>query len=464
MRSHSTRALTVTLALLVAVGPVGAGWEYSGSAGFDGGRADNPAFEGGCNPNYNPSSPLCALPTTDPRYNPAVCEPTISGDAINGDYTGHVGLAGLISGTWAGTAFDLLYAPGFYVYQTGDLNQLSHMLLSKWIHETSPRGTFVLSEDFSYTPEQVVDPNALAEGRVLLNRTTRTTNDTRVGYEHEAGPRTTLGAAYRYSIRSFGAEPYTDSQSNNVGLRFTGRVSSRTSLGVGYDFSGFAFEDGINPAAVNAGADAPSTAGLETPVGTYIQQGWVGWGYDSTETEELRRPRPGRPGRERRRGSVLRLAGGWGRLTAPDAQDGTYSAPYVDGSFAWHTLPVSATIGYLRGLTDGGGAFSNAETQNIYADMRMHIAREWIGILSGSYLVNEQVEFGEEGSLGDSKVRTISTRAGVDYDLGEHWVLTGSMTWFHQEICGDPCALSGHMGIPELSTFRIVAGFVWYSD
>ena len=79
-------------------------------------------------------------------------------------------------------------------------------------------------------------------------------------------------------------------------------------------------------------------------------------------------------------------------------------------------------------------------------------------------LVNEQVEFGEEGSLGDAKVRTISTRAGVDYDLSDRWVLTGSMTWFHQEICGDPCAVAGRMGIPELSTFRIVAGIVWYSE
>ena len=507
MRRHHPRPLVPVLILLCVAGmPARAGWEYHGSAGLNLGRTDNPAFEGGCNPNYTPGSPLCLFPKDDPRYDPIVCEPTISGDAVSGDYTGNVLLTGIMSGTWAGSMFDLVYTPGFYLYSVGDLNEISHAFLTRWSHETGPRGDVVLSEDFSYTPEQEVDPNALAEGRVLLNRTDRLTNDARVGYDYETTARTRLGTAYRYSIRSFGSERFTDSASHNVGLRFTGRFTTRASIGVGYDISAYEFDDGTNPAAFNTfgsggvidpardpGAPPPrdpspspipapapiptpsplppttlaassSTAGLVTPLSTNVQTAFMGWGYDTTETEPLTRPRPGRPGRDRRRGVSLSLNGGMARLEAPDAEDGTVTSPYVDTSIAWHTLPLSATLGYLRGLTDGGGAFANAETQNIFGDFRLHVAREWTGILAGSYLVNEQIEFGTAGSLGDAKVRTISTRAGMEYDLNEHWILNGNLTWYHQEICGDPCAVAGRTGIPELSTFRLFTGFVWYTD
>jgi hypothetical protein len=512
-RPYKRGAILALAALLLLPVPASAGWERFGSAGVNFGRTDNPAFEGGCNPNYNPGSSLCSLPRDDPRYDPVVCESTLSGDAIQGNFTGTVLLTGGLLGTWGGTTFDLVYTPGFYLYETGDLNKLSHALLSKWTHKTGPRGTFMLSEDFSYTPEQEVDPNALSEGRVLLQRTTRTTNDFRTGYETETTARTSLAGLYRWSVREFGSERFTDAVNHDVGLKFTGRFNSRTALSVGYGFGTYAFDDGINPSAVfqagtTSGAfidthrsghdpdddpfpdpgplplpdpdpdpddpspdpspdpsdDFSSFEGLATPLDTVLHQAWIGYTYDTTEAQALTRPRAGRPARERRRGITLGLSAGYHRLMAPDSDEGTRSSPYLDGAFSWHTPPVSSTFGYMRGLTDGGGAFSNAETQNIYADFRLHVASNWGAILSGSYLVNERVEFGPAGSLGDDRVRTISTRAGMEYDLSERWILNGAVSWFHQEICGDPCSVLGRTGIPELSAYRISTGITWITD
>ncbi|HKY33484.1 MAG TPA: hypothetical protein VJV23_13200 [Candidatus Polarisedimenticolia bacterium] len=509
---HASR-FTLLLILLCAAGrpAAAAAWDYYGLLGLTLGRTDNPAFEGGCNPNYTPTASVCALPADDPRYDPLVCEPEIRSDAISGDITGSVQLTGGLSGTWAAGVFDLIYAPSFHIYQTGDLNELGHALLAKWRADPSPRATWGLSEDFTYTPEQEVDPNALSEGLVLLNRTTRSTNDFRASYDFETTPRTTLGGLYRWHVRSFGAERFIDSSNHNVGLRFTGRFNTRTSLGLGYEVGQFDFGDGLNPAAQRLAStsaaenhnrgrgdddeeddeeddDGPfpprvplpppppepvpvdptdpiSLAGLETPLGTVRHQAYLGYVYDTTEAEQLARPRPGRPPRERRRGVTLGLQAGYHRLIAPDAEeDGERSAPYIDGSVAWHAAALSTTMGYVRGLSDGGGAFANAESQNVYADMRFRIGTQWRADVAGSYLVHERIEFSRLGSLGDDKVRTFTARTGLGYDLSETWLMNGTLTYYRQEICGDPCSVIGHTGIPELSTYRFAVGLTWLAD
>jgi hypothetical protein len=410
--------------------PAAGAWDFYGGAGLNVGRAGDPGFAGTrqANPAYDPNSTVCSNPA-DPNYD-AICRKTIAipSSERRSSYTGSARVTGGLKGDWGDTQFDITYSPMASLYfDRAELNQVGHNLASTWRHDYSPRASVNFNALFNYTPEQDVDPANLQQNSLLVNRTSRTYGTFRGSYGFQSGPRTTFDWSYRYALRAFSSDTFVDSSAHSLGLNWRRRLGPRGFVQSGYEYGLTLYGDGpsVDP---NTGISPRFTDAKH-------HRASAGWGLQSA------------------RGFTLNINAGYNIVVPVRTELESFSGLYTDTSLGWSGTRFSTVGGYVRALTDGGGAFSNAQSEVIHATARAAFTKSFSGDLAVSRNAHTRLAQGTAG--GEETVRSLNGRASLNYSFARDWAV--NVGWTHYRQGGGSAGGTA----PDVRASRYSAGISW---
>lgn len=405
-------------------------WDFTGGAGLNAGRTDNPGFVGTENPDYDPGAPQCDPNSGNYKPNASVCQKELSASDRRSDTNMSLRMTGGITGTWAATRFDLTYSPfANYYYDQSDLSQVSHNLNSNWHHSYTSRSTLTMNALASYTPEQDIDPNAHSTNRVFVNQTDQLNSGLRATYSYAASAKTTISGNYRYVVRTYGSDDYVDNTTHSLGVTWRRQTTSRSFVQSSYEYGQFLYSDGpaIDPNDPNAirSRDFDASHHLAS----------AGYGVDIG------------------RGFKVTANAGYNIIHPSDSRLDPSSGLYVNADVDWTGTKLSVATGYVHSLAGGSGQFTNAEADSLHANLRYAFTQKLSSEMSLAYNVNERVAGGTNQNSGS--VRSSYARTTLNWAFTDDWSTNASFSRFTQDESGNG------VQSPEIRSNRWSAGIAW---
>ena len=430
MRAVNLSVCAALVALSASAARAAGVWDFFGSVGVSAGRTDNPTLASAghlrsicdlSSPNYDPNMPPICDPNNPSRFTPARHR--------SGEVTGTLRLTGGVTAAWERSGFDLAYSPtGLFYQDRSYLDQVSHDLTSSWRHSYTPRTSLNLSEQLNYTPEQDLDPNAAQLTSLLTRRTSRLTSGFQgnLGVQHSA----TSGLTYTYrnAVRSFSSPEFIDTVDHHAGVHWKRRVGRHSSINSGYEYG--IFEFGSVPSD-------PNSANAGRNLGSDHHQANVGYGFESA------------------RGLHLNVSAGYNVLLPDDPDLHRSSGLYADTSVGWSGPRLVASGGYNRGISDGGGAYTNSQNENLYSNLRWTVSRKVSADLTAARSVNERLNSSSPSVTSSDVIRTFNGRATVTYSVAKNLGMNASFTHYRQAL---PNATTS---VPEVRSNRYSIGLTW---
>src|SRR5262245_39309610 len=411
-------------------------WNFSGGAGVNAGRQDNPAFVSTENPSYDPNAPQCD--PNSPSYKPSanVCQELNSATNRRGDTTGAIRLTGGVTGEWATTRFDLTYSPfATYYAEQIDLSEVSHNVNSNWRHDYTARSSLSLNALANYTPEQDVDPNGLSTNRVYVNQTDQVSGGLRAQYSFLASARTTISGNYRYVVRTYGADNYVDNSTHNAGVSWQRKITAHAFLQTGYEYGRFLYSDG---APLTKEPGVPRDPNEIRSRDSDAQHHLVTAGY----------------GLEFGRGFRTLVNAGYNIINPSDSHLEDNSGFYFNGEADWTGTKLFASVGYVHSLYGGSGSFTNSQADNFRGTLRYAFTTKISSELSVARNMNERL-----GTGTNQENETVSStwgRTSVSWAFAQDWSASATFTQYTQDESGQ-----GQNSAPDIRSNRWSAGLAW---
>lgn len=152
----------------------------------------------------------------------------------------------------------------FFAKGTQDQGQPTHGGSVSLTYQATPRLTLSLGDGIRYSrrtepdaslavpaappapgpgPTPVPPPPAVEPGTIPTRSVRRLNNTALAALAYQYDPRTSLGAAYSYSITDFGAPDLVDTERHRASVSVARQVTRRDEIGAEYAFSRFSFDD-----------------------------------------------------------------------------------------------------------------------------------------------------------------------------------------------------------------------------
>lgn len=204
-RRLAVRSSTAACIAALTTGGALATWEFNGSAGLIQSWSENTTFS------------------------------AVSG---NGDAITSLRLTGEVVETGPQSDFRLSYTPSaqFYRDQTS-LNYVGHAGRASYLYRFSDRNSVTLTDQFVYTPDQELDPQAYQSHLLYTSYGGRRTNLGAATWRHTLTPSSTFYADLRFQYRSFVDPSLIDNAGLSSSLRWERNLSPRTIFDMGFSSS-----------------------------------------------------------------------------------------------------------------------------------------------------------------------------------------------------------------------------------
>ena len=350
---------------------------------------------------------------------------------------------------WDLTECEVVYSPYGEFYEESEINQVSHALGVFWGHRYTPRLSFSLREDFSYSPRLPTEPGATYVGGALVSDSSLVSNDFRPTLFFRATPKSSLSWTYRNLVRNYGSDELMDTTVNALGMEYSRTFGQHVIGSTGYEFGVYAFGDNVLPPVpfevkefCRKKPQDPKCVALSVleaqpfaeDQGFGRHRGFIGYAFDIPA------------------GFHLDIDAGYDFLVASRDEFGSIAEPFVRSTVGWSGHRLHASLGYEQGLDEGGAIIAAAEIRIARFDGRFRFTDS--ASLEISVLRDARLTLDDE-IPGDTTLTTLRGTTSFIYELGHGWSVLAS-------VAHDRQTSTGTFAVPsEINASRFALGAAW---